>query len=228
MIEAGKRFEYMSTRMPTYPTNNSICSAEAVNHLNNAGQEGWELVSIIHSERLMIYKREIIAGRSKGIEENADLKKEWFDAGLAANKIMLDDFTEQINNITKCLPKDFHPDISLPARVMNLWQYYEANENKLKSLQEALELTLAKDDELCEINEGFKNQIQQGIEREKDLEEKYLNMETYATNYQAKKIEELQDALKEMLRWTDGNCAEEPLCKSLTEAEKKAKQLLNK
>lgn len=58
------------------------------------------------------------------------------DAVLMAQKIILDDYRDQILKILKCLPKDFHPDISLPARIMNLWQYYEANKNKLKSLEE--------------------------------------------------------------------------------------------
>jgi hypothetical protein len=39
---------------------------------------------------------------------------------------------------------------------------------------------------------------------------------------------ELLEALKEMLRWTDGNCSEQPLTKSLSEAEKKAKDAIFK
>ncbi len=83
-----------------------------------------------HDETIYAAMTEYASLNRQGCEE--------LEAVSMAQKIILDDYTEQIRQILKCLPKDFHKDISLPARIMNLWQYYEANENKVKSFTSEL------------------------------------------------------------------------------------------
>jgi hypothetical protein len=81
-------------------------------------------------------------------------------------------------------PETFHPDISREARIMTLWQYYEAECNKNKSLTEAYELLLAKDAELSALYDELVKKYQASIDGsesywKKRCEAAELNIETY-------------------------------------------------
>ena len=54
-----KKYAYKFEIMPTSTTSNYVDMFELIKKLNKDGEEGWEVVSILHDQRRIIYKREI-------------------------------------------------------------------------------------------------------------------------------------------------------------------------